>query len=486
MGAKTTQKIKWETVIGLEAHAQLSTKTKMFCGCRNEYGVPPNTNVCPVCLGLPGALPVTNEKAIDYALKLGLALGCEIRMFSRFERKNYFYPDLPKGYQISQFEEPLCDGGVVTIRENGKPKEIKLTRIHLEEDAGKSIHSENGTGTKVDFNRCGVPLAEIVSEPVIHSPAEARSYLMRLKQVLQYLDICDCNMEEGNLRCDANISLRPVGEEELGVRTEMKNMNSFRGVERALTYEIKRQAEILDNGGKIEQATLLWNEEKQIAEIMRSKEFAHDYRYFPDPDLVPVVIDDNQLTNLKKGLGKLPHEKENTLIESYGLREEDAVIIASDSNLADYFEDIVKQGAKPEEAAKWVLGQVLRKLKEDNITIREFTIQPSRLTELLKVVDEDLINISTAKNVFNEMLTSEKSPTEIIEEKGWGLISDSDKLQTVVKDIISNNPDEVKRYREGKKELIGFFMGMVMKETRGQSDPQTVKSLLIENLEKAD
>jgi len=486
MGAQTTQKIKWETVIGLEVHAQLSTKTKMFCGCKNEYGAPPNTNVCPVCLGLPGSLPVTNEKAIVYALKLGLALGCEIRMFSRFERKNYFYPDLPKGYQISQFEEPLCDGGVVTIRENGKLKEIKLTRIHLEEDAGKSIHSENGTGTKVDFNRCGVPLAEIVSEPVIHSPAEARRYLMRLKQVLQYLDICDCNMEEGNLRCDANISLRLAGEDEFGVRTEMKNMNSFRGVERALAYEIKRQAEILDNGGKIEQATLLWNEEKQIAEIMRSKEFAHDYRYFPDPDLVPIVIDDDQLKNLKKSLGKLPHEKENTLIESYGLREEDAVIIASDSNLADYFEDIVKQGAKPEETAKWVLGQVLRKLKKDNITILEFTIEANRLTELLKVIDEGVINITTARNVFNEMLASQKSTAEIIEEKGWGLISDSDKLQTVVEDIITNNPFEVKRYREGKKELIGFFMGMVMKKTRGQSDPQAVQSILIENLEKAD
>ena len=279
----------WEPVIGLEVHAQLSTRTKMFCGCRNSYGAPPNSYTCPTCLGLPGALPVANEQAVNFALRLGLALGCEITQLSRFARKNYFYPDLTKGYQISQYDEPLCVGGHVTIRWKNKVKDIALTRIHMEEDAGKSIHAENGDGTKVDFNRCGVPLVEIVSEPVIQSPEEAKVYLVRLKQILEYLDICDCNLEEGNLRCDANISVRPLGESKFGVKTEMKNMNSFRGVERGLTSEIVRQAQVLDEGGEVEQVTLLWNEAEQKAEVMRSKEEAHDYRYFPDPDLVPFL-----------------------------------------------------------------------------------------------------------------------------------------------------------------------------------------------------
>ena len=301
---------RWEPVIGLEVHAQLSTKSKMFCGCQNKYGSKPNSNTCPTCLGLPGALPVANAEAVKYALRLGIALGSKITKFSRFSRKNYFYPDLTKGYQISQYDEPICQGGEVIIRWEGLVKNIELTRIHLEEDAGKSIHAQTGNGTQVDFNRCGVPLVEIVTEPVITSPFEARVYLDRLKQILEYLDICDCNMEEGKLRCDANVSIRPKGERQLGTKTEMKNMNSFRGVERGLSSEIVRQAKVLENGGQVEQVTLLWNETDQRAEVMRTKEAAHDYRYFPDPDLVPLLVNDGDLIEAKTSVSELPYEKE--------------------------------------------------------------------------------------------------------------------------------------------------------------------------------
>lgn len=474
---------KWEPVIGLEVHAQLSTDTKMFCGCKNAFGDPPNTHVCPVCLGLPGSLPVANEKAIEYALKLGLALGSEITRYSRFARKNYFYPDLPKGYQISQYEEPLCNGGSATIRQNGKLEDIPLIRIHLEEDAGKSIHSENGEGTRIDFNRCGVPLVEIVSAPVIKSPQEARRYLIRLKQVLQYLDICDCNMEEGNLRCDANISLRAKGETGLGIRTEMKNMNSFRSVERGLTYEIVRQAKILEEGGKIEAVTLFWNETEQRAEIMRTKEEAHDYRYFPDPDLVPIVISDEQLSGIQQNLVELPHEMENRFAEFYGLRMDDVVILVSDIHLANYYEDAIRLGGDPLSVSKWILGVMLRILKNQSMSSESFPIGPDRLVELLKAVESGLINRNTAKVVYKKMLTIDKSPTEIIETAHLAQISNSEKLQSVIDEVITGSPEEVLRYRGGKKSLLGYFMGRVMRRTGGKSDPGVVRKLLKQSLE---
>jgi len=468
-----------EPVIGLEVHAQLSTETKMFCGCKNSYGDPPNTHVCPVCLGLPGSLPVANEKAIQYALKLGLALGSKITHYSRFARKNYFYPDLPKGYQISQYEEPLCRNGFVYIRQNEKLVKILLIRIHLEEDAGKLLHVENGKKTHVDFNRCGVPLVEIVSEPVIRSPQEARAYLIRLKQMLQYLNICDCNMEEGNLRCDANISLRRRGETYLGRKTEMKNMNSFRSVERALGFEINRQAKILSDGGKIDTVTLLWNEAKQQAEVMRTKEEAHDYRYFPDPDLVPIVISDTQLSELNQDPIELPHAKEDRFRESYQLRMDDAVILASDFHLANYFEEAIRLGGNPETVSKWILGVMLRILKDQSMNTESFPVEPERLVELLNAIDSGKINIPTAKTIYKKMLTTSEFPKDIIKSEQLGQLTDSKELQGIIDRIITKSSDELLRYREGKKGLFGYFMGEVMRETGGKSDPQVVRTLLM-------
>ena len=473
----------WEPVIGLEVHAQLSTRTKMFCGCRNSYGAPPNSYTCPTCLGLPGALPVANEQAVNFALRLGLALGCEITQLSRFARKNYFYPDLTKGYQISQYDEPLCVGGQVTFRWENEVKEIALTRIHMEEDAGKSIHTGNGDGTKVDFNRCGVPLVEIVSEPVIQSPEEAKAYLVRLKQILEYLNICDCNMEEGNLRCDANISVRPLGESKFGVKTEMKNMNSFRGVERGLTSEIVRQAQVLDEGGEVEQVTLLWNEAEQKAEVMRSKEEAHDYRYFPDPDLVPLSVSDNNLDSIRSSLVEMPYEREERFVNQYGLRLEDVLVLTSEKLLADYFEETVSAGAEPAEAAKWIMGEVLSIIKDGGMSVSSFPVMPDQFAGLLNFVKNGTVNVATGKDILRKMVNSDLTAAEIIKKEGLAQVSDESALSEAVAHVVANNPDELGRYREGKKGLFGFFMGEVMKVTDGKSDPNVVKKLLTSSLE---
>ena len=473
----------WEPVIGLEVHAQLSTRTKMFCGCRNSYGAPPNSYTCPTCLGLPGALPVANEQAVNFALRLGLALGCEITQLSCFARKNYFYPDLTKGYQISQYDEPLCVGGQVTIRWENKVKDIALTRIHMEEDAGKSIHAGNGDGTKVDFNRCGVPLVEIVSEPVIQSPEEAKAYLVRLKQILEYLNICDCNMEKGNLRCDANISVRPLGESKFGVKTEMKNMNSFRGVERGLTSEIVRQAQVLDEGGKVEQVTLLWNEAEQKAEVMRSKEEAHDYRYFPDPDLVPLSVSDNNLDSIRSSLVEMPYEREERFVNQYGLRLKDVLVLSSEKLLADYFEETVSAGAEPAEAAKWIMGEVLSIIKDGGMSLSSFPVMPDQFSGLLNSVKNGTVNVATGKDILRRMVKSDLTAAEIIKKEGLAQVSDENALSEAVAQVVANNPDELGRFRKGKKELFGFFMGEVMKVTGGKSDPKVVKKLLTSSLE---
>ena len=474
---------RWEPVIGLEVHAQLSTKTKMFCGCRNSYGAPPNSHTCPTCLGLPGALPVANEQAVDFALRLGLAVGSEITQLSRFARKNYFYPDLTKGYQISQYDEPLCVGGQVTIRWGNEVKDIALTRIHMEEDAGKSIHAENGDGTKVDFNRCGVPLVEIVSEPVIQSPEEAKAYLVRLKQILEYLNICDCNMEEGNLRCDANISVRPLGESKFGVKTEMKNMNSFRGVERGLTSEIVRQAQVLDEGGEVEQVTLLWNEAEQKAEVMRSKEEAHDYRYFPDPDLVPLSVSDDNLHSIRSSLVEMPYEREERFVNQYGLRLEDSLVLTSEKSLADYFEETVSAGAEPAEATKWIMGEVLSIIKDGEMSVSSLPVTPDQFVGLLNSVKNGTVNVATGKDILRRMVKSDLTAAEIIKKEGLDQVSDESALSEAVAQVVANNPDELGRYREGKKALFGFFMGEVMKVTGGKSDPKVVKKLLTSSLE---
>ena len=474
---------RWEPVIGLEVHAQLSTKTKMFCGCRNSYGAPPNSHTCPTCLGLPGALPVANEQAVDFALRLGLAVGSEITQLSRFARKNYFYPDLTKGYQISQYDEPLCVGGQVTIRWENEAKDIALTRIHMEEDAGKSIHAENGDGTKVDFNRCGVPLVEIVSEPVIQSSEEAKAYLVRLKQILEYLNICDCNMEKGNLRCDANISVRPLGESKFGVKTEMKNMNSFRGVERGLTSEIVRQAQVLDEGGEVEQVTLLWNEAEQKAEVMRSKEEAHDYRYFPDPDLVPLSVSDNNLDSIRSSLVEMPYEREERFVNQYGLRLKDVLVLSSEKLLADYFEETVSAGAEPAEATKWIMGEVLSIIKDGEMSVSSLPVTPDQFVGLLNSVKNGTVNVATGKDILRRMVKSDLTAAEIIKKEGLAQVSDESALSEAVAHVVANNPDELGRYREGKKALFGFFMGEVMKVTGGKSDPKVVKKLLTSSLE---
>ena len=427
---------KWDPIIGLEVHAQLSSKTKMFCGCVNKYGDFPNKNTCPTCLGLPGALPVVNKTAIDYAIKLGLSVGSKITKFSRFARKNYFYPDLTKGYQISQYDEPICEGGKINIRYNNKIKFIELTRIHLEEDAGKSVHSNNNVFTEVDFNRCGVPLVEIVSEPVIKSGEEAKSYLTRLKQILEYLGICDCNLEKGNLRCDANVSIRPKGQKEFGTKTELKNMNSFRGVERGINSEIERQAEILDNGGKINQVTLLWNEVDQIAEVMRSKEDAHDYRYFPDPDLVPISLKDNDINKIKSNLIELPFDKEERFVNEYKIPLKDALILTSDLNLANYYENSIFEGANPKVSSNWIIGEILSMVNELDLEISNFPISPKRFCRLLDCLRDEIVNASTAKEILRKMLNNNLDPKEIIQNENLAQVSDANQLTDVVKSII--------------------------------------------------
>lgn len=476
---------KYEAVIGLEIHAQLLTETKIFCRCINVYGATPNSKTCPVCLGLPGTLPVLNRTAVEFALRMGLATGSKISKYSRFARKNYFYPDLPKGYQISQYDEPLCYGGEISIRVNGEEKWIGITRIHLEEDAGKSTHDTGELGdTLVDFNRCGVPLIEIVSEPDIRSPQEAYEYLIKLKQILEYLEICNCNMEEGSLRCDANISVRLKGTEEFGVKTEMKNMNSFHGVEKALKFEIDRQSKVLDQGGKILQQTLLWDENSEVARPMRTKEESDDYRYFPEPDLVPLVIDECWIDNIKNNLPELPDEKYKKFLKKYKLRPYDADILTSNSHLADYFEEVSKISEDPSLANKWTQSEILRILKETDTDILNIPISPGRMGELLKMIKGGKITTTVGKDIFDKMLKSGEYPQVIVEKYGLSQISSESELKNIVKAIIAENAKEVENYKAGKKALFGFFMGQVMKRTKGKANPQLTSKLLIELLSK--
>jgi len=467
---------KFEPVIGLEVHAQLLTDTKIFCSCKNAYGAPPNSLTCPVCLGMPGTLPVLNRKAVEYAIKMGLATDCSITAFSRFARKNYFYPDLPKGYQISQYDEPLCRNGKLKIQVNGVEKNIGITRIHLEEDAGKSIHGFDNT--LVDFNRCGVALIEIVSEPDLRSPEEAYDYLIKLKQILEYLEICDCNMEEGSLRCDANISLRPIGEEKFGTKTEMKNMNSFRGVERALRFEIERQKAILEKGKNIIQQTMLWDEAKGEARPMRSKEESHDYRYFPEPDLVPLEVDENWKTKILNDLPELPDQKYFRFLNKYNLRHYDAAILTSDKYLAEYFERVNDLINDPQLVSKWIQGEVLRTLSQKNLTSKQIPLAAENLGELLNLIKAGTISANIAKEVFDKMVENNESAKIIVEREKLIQVSDDSELEQIIQTVISENPNEVERYRRGAKNLFAFFMGQVMKKTKGKANPSVANNLL--------
>jgi aspartyl-tRNA(Asn)/glutamyl-tRNA(Gln) amidotransferase subunit B len=475
----------FEPVIGLEVHAQLKTNSKIFCGCSTVFGAPPNTNTCQVCLGMPGVLPVLNKKVVEYTIKMALATHCTITSPNRFARKNYFYPDLPKGYQISQFELPIAEHGWLEVEDGGRTKKIGITRIHMEEDAGKLIHDVHKPLSYVDLNRTGVPLMEIVSEPDIRSPEEATAYLKKLHAILRYLDICDGNMQEGSFRCDANISLRPVGREKFGIRTELKNMNSFRNVQRALEYEIRRQRDILLDGGEVVQETLLWDADRNVTNSMRGKEEAHDYRYFPDPDLIPVVIDENWIENTRKTLPELPDERRQRFISALGMPEYDAEVLTSSKDLADYFEAALEVYPQAKKLSNWMMTELMRELKgEDSIDIEGCPITPQNLGLLLAMIDKGTISGKIAKAVFMDMLASGKDPETLVKEKNLVQVSDEGELLAIVREIIAANPGQVAEYRAGKTKLMGYFVGQLMQKTKGRANPKLANQLLSQELGK--
>ena len=475
---------EYEPVIGLEVHAQLLTASKMFCGCRAEFGAPPNSHTCPVCLGHPGALPVLNKRAVEYAVKMILAVGGEVKFHSVFARKNYFYPDLPKGYQISQYDRPIGMGGKVHIDLKGYSKTISIARIHLEEDAAKLLHPEHGEGvTRIDFNRCGVPLIEIVSKPDIRTPHEARAYLNKMKQVLRYLNICSGDMEKGALRCDANVSLRLRGSEGFGIRTELKNLNSFKAVEKALTYEIERQAEILESGGVVSQATMLWDENRQKTELMRGKEESEDYRYFPEPDLINLEIDEKRIEDIKSSLPELPDVKMNRIVKEYGIPRYDAAVLTDSPELADYFEAVAKGVKDKKLASNWVMVELLRVVRERKADIRSFVVNPEMLAELLQNIESGIISQKMAKEIFEEMVNTGRRAAAIIDEKGLKQITDKDELICTVGIVLNAQKDQVEKYRHGKTGLFEFFVGQVIRETGGKADPRVVRDILKEKLD---
>ncbi len=474
--------MSYELVVGLEVHCQLNTNSKAFCGCSTEFGKPANTNVCPVCLALPGALPVLNKRVVEDAVKLGLATGCTIAGQSILARKNYFYPDLPKGYQISQYEEPVCSEGVVHVDAGEGRRDIRLVRIHVEEDAGKSIH-DIGDDTFIDVNRCGVPLLEIVSYPDIRSSREASAYLQKLRQIVKYLGISDGNMEEGSLRCDANVSVRLRGAEEYGTRTEIKNMNSFKSVEKAIEYEAQRHIDVLESGGKIVQETRLWDADKLETRSMRGKEFAHDYRYFPDPDLVPVQIDDEMLHQLELELPEFPEARAERFVKEFGIPEYDAGVLTAERDVADYFEETVRSCGDAKAASNWVMGEVLRTLKENNAEVASFSVSPERLGGLIGLISGGKISNTIAKQVFERMLESGDDADTIVEREGLLQVSDTAEIEKVAQEIIDANPGQVDQYRSGKTRIFGFFVGQCMKAMKGKANPVVVNEILKQKLD---
>ncbi len=472
----------YEPVIGLEVHAQLLTKSKIFCGCSTTFGANPNFHTCPVCLGMPGVLPVLNRQVVEFTLRTALATHCRIAPYSQFARKNYFYPDLPKGYQISQYELPLARDGHLDIQSDHGTKRIRINRIHMEEDAGKLIHDEFQPVSYVDFNRTGVPLMEIVSEPDIASPEEAATYLRALREILRYLEICDGNMEEGSLRCDANISLRPAGTESLGVKTELKNMNSFKNVQKALEFEIRRQRALLERGDPVVQETRLWDAGRNVTVSMRGKEEAHDYRYFPDPDLVPIAIDEEWIESVRVSLPELPDARRERFMRDYGLPSYDAQVLTSSKPLSNYFESVAQAFSQPKTAANWIMSELLRELNKDDRDIEDCPVTPENLVELLELIDSGVISGKIAKSVFEEMYATGKGPGSIVEEKGLKQVKDEGAIESVVDEVLAENPDEVAQFRAGKAKLMGFFVGQVMKKTKGKANPQLVNEILQKKL----
>jgi aspartyl-tRNA(Asn)/glutamyl-tRNA(Gln) amidotransferase subunit B len=479
---------KYEAVIGLECHAQLLTNSKLFCSCSTRFGDAPNMNTCPVCLGLPGSLPVVNRVAVAMAIRAGCGLNCRINPESQWSRKNYFYPDLTKGYQISQYDRPLAEDGFVDLVSDAKPRRIRVQRIHMEEDAGKSLHEgfpDSDKFTYLDFNRSGVPLIEIVSAPDIRSSGEAHDYLSRLKQILEYLDVCDGNMEEGSLRCDANVSVRPVGQENLGTRTELKNINSFRYVQKAIDFEIQRQIDLIEGGGRIVQETRLWNSVEERTVSMRSKEEAHDYRYFPEPDLPLLVIDGEVINVIRHGMSELPEVRRRRFATEYGLSEYDAAVLTATRALADFFEETAQLSAQPKAAANWIMGDLLRSYKDAGMDTKDLSsspVTPKMLADMIQLVENGTISGKIAKTIFEEMYSSSKAPATIVREKGLSQISDTAEIEKIVDQVVAENSKTVEQYRAGKTASFGFFVGQVMKLSGGRANPQAVNDLLRKKL----
>ena len=472
---------KYEPVIGLEVHVQLLTNSKIFCACSTRFGDAPNTNVCPVCLGLPGTLPVLNKRVVEMATLASLALHCTVHEHSRFARKNYFYPDLPKGYQISQYELPLATGGWIEVEHNGKKKRIGITRLHLEEDAAKNLHegfAQSATKAYIDYNRCGTPLCEIVSEPDMRAPEEAYAYLTTLRQILLYTGVSDCNMEEGSLRCDANVSVRPRGSSEFGTKVEVKNLNSFRFLQKALEYEIERHISALESGGRISQETRLWNQHANRTDSMRSKEKAHDYRYFPEPDLLPVHVSSAWREEICRTLPELPDAKRSRFVSQYGITPYDADVLTGSQALADYFEAVAKSGASAKNAANWIQTELLRRLNDSGKEINASPVSPAALAELLKLVESGQITGAVGKKVFATMFESGRSAAEIVAAEGLAQISDTSAIEQSAREVIAKNPDNVAKYKSGNEGVFKFFVGQVMRATRGQANPQAVNDIL--------
>ena len=480
--------MKYEAVIGLEVHTELQTTTKIFCGCKTSFGAEPNTNVCPVCLGLPGVLPVLNKRVLEFAVRAGLALNCEISRFSKFDRKNYYYPDLPKNFQTSQFDLPICERGHLDIEVNGEKKQIRITRAHMEEDAGKLVH--HGTSitdsdySLVDYNRTGTPLLEIVTEPDMRSAKEAVAYLEKMRAILQYIGISDCRMEEGSLRCDANVSVRPVGQKELGTKAEIKNINSFKGVEKAIEYEALRQAEILEDGGKIIQETRTWDEKEGVTKSMRTKEEANDYRYFPEPDLAPFTVSEEYIEDIRKTLPELPDERRERYIANFGLSSTDAQYMTNDKDTSDYFEKVVAAGADPKVSVNWIMGEFASQLSNAGIEIAKAPVTPENLAKLLALIAKGTISGKIAKKVFAEMWKDGADPEEIVKAQGLVQISDTCALKELVVKVIANNPKAVEDFKAGKKKAVGALVGQIMKETKGKANPKVINELLNDELKK--
>lgn len=475
----------YETIIGLEVHVELATQSKIFCGCSTEFGAPPNSHTCPVCLGHPGVLPVLNKEAVNFAIKAALALNCTVASASKFDRKNYFYPDSPKAYQISQFDQPIGENGWIEINVDGTKKRIGITRLHLEEDAGKLHHLEGSNASLVDFNRVGVPLIEIVSEPDMRSPQEAKAYLEKLKLILQYLGVSDVKMEEGSLRCDANISLRPCGQKEFGAKNEMKNLNSFRNVERSLEYEVKRQTELLNQGVIIQQQTSRWLENENKTKLMRSKEDAHDYRYFPEPDLVQLRIDEAWKQDVLDSIPELPDARIARYTQEYGLSEYDAGILTSSKELSAFYDQMIAAQVDAKIAANWVTCDLLGYMNKENVELKEINVNPEAMVLLIGLIEKGTISTKIARDVFKEMLETGKEATQIIEEKELVQISNVDELKKEVERVVHSNPQSIEDWKNGKDRALGFLVGQVMKATKGKANPQVVNELIRERLNQA-